>query len=83
VWYSAPTAFCMLMGAGKDAIKQYDLSHVRHVLSVGQPLNPEVIRWGMNAFGLRIHATWWMTEKGGQAISNYPWMEIRPGSMGK
>ncbi|EOQ05915.1 acetate--CoA ligase [Bacillus cereus] len=83
VWYSAPTAFRMLMGAGQDAIKKYDLSQVRHVLSVGEPLNPEVIRWGMNVFGLRIHDTWWMTETGGQVICNYPCMEIRPGSMGK
>ncbi|HDR4373874.1 TPA: acetate--CoA ligase [Bacillus cereus] len=83
IWYSAPTAFRMLMGAGQDAIKKYDLSQVRHVLSVGEPLNPEVIRWGMNAFGLRIHDTWWMTETGGQVICNYPCMEIRPGSMGK
>ncbi|MDZ4480580.1 acetate--CoA ligase [Bacillus cereus] len=83
VWYSAPTAFRMLMGAGQDAIKKYDLSQVRHVLSVGEPLNPEVIRWGMNAFGLRIHDTWWMTETGGQVICNYPCIEIRPGSMGK
>ncbi|OJD84399.1 acetate--CoA ligase [Bacillus cereus] len=83
VWYSAPTAFRMLMGAGQDVIKKYDLSQVRHVLSVGEPLNPEVIRWGMNAFGLRIHDTWWMTETGGQVICNYPCMEIRPGSMGK
>ncbi|KMN71026.1 acetyl-CoA synthetase [Bacillus cereus] len=83
VWYSAPTAFRMLMGAGQDAVKKYDLSQVRHVLSVGEPLNPEVIRWGMNAFGLRIHDTWWMTETGGQVICNYPCMEIRPGSMGK
>ncbi|MBK5470561.1 acetate--CoA ligase [Bacillus sp. TH19] len=83
VWYSAPTAFRMLMGAGQDVIKKYDLSQVRHVLSVGEPLNPEVIRWGMSAFGLRIHDTWWMTETGGQVICNYPCMEIRPGSMGK
>ncbi|MDM5156832.1 acetate--CoA ligase [Bacillus sp. DX1.1] len=83
VWYSAPTAFRMLMGAGEGAIKKYDLSALRHVLSVGEPLNPEVIRWGMSAFGLRIHDTWWMTETGGQVICNYPCMEIRPGSMGK
>ncbi|MCP1125524.1 acetate--CoA ligase [Bacillus sp. 3103sda1] len=83
VWYSAPTAFRMLMGAGNDTLKKYDLSQLRHVLSVGEPLNPEVIRWGMNVFGLRIHDTWWMTETGGQVICNYPCMEIRPGSMGK
>ena len=46
VWYSAPTAFRMLMGAGDALVKKYDLSSLRHVLSVGEPLNPEVIRWG-------------------------------------
>ncbi|KIL43873.1 acetate--CoA ligase [Jeotgalibacillus soli] len=83
VWYSAPTAFRMLMGAGDELVKQYDLSSLRHVLSVGEPLNPEVIRWGMKVFGHRIHDTWWMTETGGQMICNYPSLEIRPGSMGK
>ncbi|MDP7980551.1 acetate--CoA ligase [Bacillus multifaciens] len=83
VWYSAPTAFRMLMGAGDDTLKKYDLSNLRHILSVGEPLNPEVIRWAMKVFHLRIHDTWWMTETGGQVICNYPCMEIRPGSMGK
>lgn len=83
VWYSAPTAFRMLMGAGENLVGQYDLSSLRHVLSVGEPLNPEVIRWGMNVYGKRIHDTWWMTETGGQLICNYPSMDIRPGSMGK
>ncbi|NSL51316.1 acetate--CoA ligase [Calidifontibacillus erzurumensis] len=83
VWYSAPTAFRMLMGAGDEIIKKYDLSSLRHILSVGEPLNPEVIRWGHKVFGLRIHDNWWMTETGAQLISNYPCMDIRPGSMGK
>lgn len=83
VWYSAPTAFRMLMGAGDEVVKQYDLSELRHILSVGEPLNPEVIRWGHKVFGLRIHDTWWMTETGAQLICNYPCMDIRPGSMGK
>ncbi|MEJ9279532.1 acetate--CoA ligase [Ureibacillus thermosphaericus] len=83
VWYSAPTAFRMLMGAGTAVLQQYDLSSLRHVLSVGEPLNPEVIRWGMNELGHRIHDTWWMTETGGHMICNYPSMEIKPGSMGK
>lgn len=83
VWYSAPTAFRMLMGAGEDIVKQYDLSHVRHILSVGEPLNPEVVRWGHKVYGHRIHDTWWMTETGGQLICNYPSMPIKPGSMGK
>lgn len=83
VWYSAPTAFRMLMGAGDELVKKFDLSHLRHVLSVGEPLNPEVIRWGMKVFQHRIHDTWWMTETGGQMICNYPSLDIRPGSMGK
>ncbi|AZB43965.1 acetate--CoA ligase [Bacillus sp. FJAT-42376] len=83
VWYSAPTAFRMLMGAGDEIIKEYDLSSLRHILSVGEPLNPEVIRWGTKVFSQRIHDTWWMTETGSQTICNYPSLEIKPGSMGK
>ncbi|WP_203361464.1 acetate--CoA ligase [Bacillus sp. REN10] len=83
VWYSAPTAFRMLMGAGDELVKKYNLSALRHILSVGEPLNPEVVRWGSKVFDLRIHDTWWMTETGAQVICNYPCMEIRPGSMGK
>jgi len=83
VWYSAPTAFRMLMGAGSDIISQFDLSSLRHVLSVGEPLNPEVVRWGQKVYGQRIHDTWWMTETGGHLICNYPSMAIKPGSMGK
>jgi acetyl-CoA synthetase len=83
VWYSAPTAFRMFMGAGEEKARRADLSSLRHVLSVGEPLNPEVIRWGMKVYGQRIHDTWWMTETGAQLICNYPSMDIRPGSMGK
>lgn len=83
VWYSAPTAFRMLMGAGDDVVKSFDLSSLRHVLSVGEPLNPEVVRWGNKVYGQRIHDTWWMTETGAQLICNYPSMVIKPGSMGK
>lgn len=83
VWYSAPTAFRMLMGAGDEVVNNFNLSSLRHILSVGEPLNPEVIRWGMKVFSLRIHDTWWMTETGGQLICNYPCLEIKPGSMGK
>ncbi|RXZ77049.1 acetate--CoA ligase [Paenibacillaceae bacterium] len=83
VWYSAPTAFRMLMGAGDDLVNNYDLSRLRHVLSVGEPLNPEVVRWGMKVYNHRIHDTWWMTETGAQLICNYRSMDIKPGSMGK
>ncbi|WP_374058362.1 acetate--CoA ligase [Bacillus aquiflavi] len=83
VWYSAPTAFRMLMGAGNEIVKKYNLSSLRHILSVGEPLNPEVVRWGLKVFNLRIHDNWWMTETGAQIISNFPCMDIKPGSMGK
>lgn len=83
VWYSAPTAFRMLMGAGERVAREYDLSSLRHVLSAGEPLNPEVVRWGLKVFGLRIHDNWWMTETGGIICSNYRCMDIKPGSMGK
>lgn len=83
IWYSAPTAFRMLMAAGEDVAQKYDLSSLRHVLSVGEPLNPEVVWWGWRTYGRRIHDNWWMTETGHILISNYPAMTIRPGSMGR
>ncbi|MGW8262983.1 AMP-binding protein, partial [Bacillus sp. LR--39] len=83
VWYSAPTAFRMLMGAGDEMAAKYDLTSLRHVLSVGEPLNPEVIRWGHKVFNKRIHDTWWMTETGSQLICNYTCMDIKTGSMAK
>jgi acetyl-CoA synthetase len=83
IWYSAPTAFRMLMSKGKEVVDKYDTSSLRLIYSVGEPLNPEVIRWGMDVFGLPMHDNWWMTETGMQLISNYPCMDIRLGSMGK
>lgn len=83
VWYSAPTAFRMLMGAGNAAMEGHDLSSLRHILSVGEPLNPEVVRWGMETFNMRIHDTWWMTETGAQMICNFGSLPLKPGSMGK
>ncbi|SDY90064.1 acetyl-CoA synthetase [Evansella caseinilytica] len=83
VWYSAPTAFRMLMGADPAILKKYDLSSVRHILSVGEPLNPEVVRWGYEVYQHRIHDTWWMTETGAMLICNYLAEPIKPGSMGK
>ncbi|CAM3939406.1 acetate--CoA ligase [Alkalicoccus chagannorensis] len=82
IWYSAPTAFRMLMSEG-GLHHQYDLSRLRHILSVGEPLNPEVIHWAKEAFGIRIHDTWWMTETGGHLIVNVPSAPIKPGSMGR
>ncbi len=82
VWYSAPTAIRMLMGSPISP-KDYDLSSLRHLCSVGEPLNPEAIWWGLEAFGLPFHDTWWQTETGGISITNYPVLDVRPGSMGK
>jgi acetyl-CoA synthetase len=82
VWYSAPTAIRMLMGADKQP-GDFNLSSLRHLCSVGEPLNPEAIWWGMKAFGLPFHDTWWQTELGGISITNYPCLDIKPGSMGK
>ncbi|WP_170008189.1 acetate--CoA ligase [Bacillus fonticola] len=83
VWYSAPTAFRMLMAQGAELTNQFDLSSLRHIMSVGEPLNPEVIYWGQKAFNLRIHDTWWMTETGAQLVANLPSQPIKPGSMGR
>ncbi len=84
VWYSAPTAFRLLMAAGTKKAKKYDLSSLRYICSVGEPLNPEVIKWGWDAFdGRTIHDNWWMTETGHQLIANYPSMPVRLGSMGR
>jgi len=83
IWYSAPTAFRMLMAAGDDVTKKYNLSSLRHITSVGEPLNPEVIIWAKRIFDVRIHETWFMTETGVNMICCYPCEEIRVGSMGK
>ena len=83
VWYTAPTAIRMLMRIPGEPRSRFDLSRLRLVASVGEPLNPSAVIWGQQALGLPIHDNWWQTETGGIMISNYPSMEIRPGSMGK
>jgi acetyl-CoA synthetase len=83
VWYTAPTDLRMLMKAGAELASGYDLSALRFVASVGEPLNPEVVVWGQEAFGQPVHDNWWQTETGGIMISNYAATEIRPGSMGR
>jgi acetyl-CoA synthetase len=83
VWYTAPTAIRMLMKAGTELVRQYDLSSLRFLASVGEPLNPEAVVWGREAFGLPFHDNWWQTETGGIMIANYAAMDIRPGSMGR
>jgi acetyl-CoA synthetase len=83
VWYTAPTAVRMMMRLGSDAPRRRALSALRFIASVGEPLNPEAVRWGIEAFGLPIHDNWWQTETGGIMIANFAAMDIRPGSMGR
>jgi acetyl-CoA synthetase len=83
VWYTAPTAIRMLMREEAGVAAGYDFSSLRHMCSVGEPLNPEGVVWGMEAIGLPFHDTWWQTETGAQMIVNVPGMPIKPGSMGK
>ena len=83
VWYTAPTAIRMMMKAGVDLVRKFDLRRLRFLASVGEPLNPEAVVWGRDAFGLPFHDNWWQTETGGIMIANYAAMDIRPGSMGR
>ncbi len=83
VWYTAPTAIRMLMKIGEALPKQFDLSRLRFMASVGEPLNPEAVEWGEKVFGMPFHDNWWQTETGGIMIANVPSMPVKPGSMGK
>jgi acetyl-CoA synthetase len=83
VWYTAPTAIRMLMKAGVELARRFDLGRLRFLGSVGEPLNPEAVLWGEEAFGQPFHDNWWQTETGGIMIANFASMDIRPGSMGK
>ena len=83
VWYTAPTAVRMMMKYGAELARKYTLPSLRFMASVGEPLNPEAVYWGEQAFGLPFHDNWWQTETGGIMIANYQSMPIKPGSMGK
>jgi len=83
VWYTAPTAIRMLMKSGDALPKRFDLTSLRYIASVGEPLNPEAIVWGKKVLGLAIHDNWWQTETGAIMIANYPIQPIKLGSMGK
>lgn len=83
VWYTAPTAIRMLMSKGEEIVKKYNLTSLRYLASVGEPLNPEAITWGQKVFGLYFHDGWWQTETGSIMIANTPDSGIHPGSMGK
>ncbi len=83
VWYSAPTAIRLLMKEGMDPVTRHNLTSLRHLVSVGEPLNAEAVIWSEKAFGKPFHDSFWQTETGSIVISNYPGMKIKPGSMGK
>ncbi len=83
VFYTAPTALRMLMRAGADLAHEFSFPALRHVVSVGEPLNPEAVVWGLEAFGTPVHDTWWQTETGAIMVSNFPGMPVHPGSMGR
>lgn len=83
IWYTAPTAIRMLMKADDEVVKNANLSSLRHLCSVGEPLNPEAIVWGQEVYGHVFHDTWWQTETGSMHICNYPCLDVKPGSMGR
>jgi acetyl-CoA synthetase len=83
VWYTAPTALRMLMKAGTALAREHPCPELRFIASVGEPLNPQAVRWGVEAFGLPVHDNWWQTETGAIMIANTAAMDIKPGAMGK
>ncbi len=82
VWYTAPTALRMLMREDGETYEGVDLPALRHICSVGEPLNPEVMTWAGKTFGREIYDTWFQTETGAIMIANRPGLPVRPGSMG-
>lgn len=82
VWYSAPTALRMLMREEACLFDGVDLAELRHICSVGEPLNPEVIRWARKVLERDVYDTWFQTETGSIMIANRPGLVIREGSMG-
>ena len=83
VWYSAPTAIRLLMKEGTELARRFDLSSLRHLCSVGEPLNPEAVVWSKEAFGIPFHDTYWQTETGCIVVTNRPGIPVKAGSMGK
>jgi acetyl-CoA synthetase len=83
VWYTAPTALRMISRADDIDYRRYDISFLRAIFSVGEPLNPEISRWARETLNRDIYDTWFQTETGGIMIANRPGLAIKPGSMGK
>jgi acetyl-CoA synthetase len=83
VWYTTPATIRKLMEAGEDLPGRYDLSSLRHICTVGEPLGPELFRWVRKSLKHNPHDTWWMSETGMICIANFPSVDIKAGSMGK
>lgn len=83
VWYTAPTAIRRLMRMDFRPKEKFRLDRLRLILSVGEPLHADAVEWGKEMFGHYILDNWWQTETGGIMIANYPFLQVRPGSMGK
>ncbi len=83
VWYTAPTLLRMLMAGEDDFYRSFDLSSLKYIFSVGEPLNPEILAWGRRVLDKDIYDTWFQTETGAIMIANRPGLPIKPGSMGK
>ncbi len=83
-FYTAPTAIRALMAAGDDPVKAYDLSALRTLGTVGEPINPEAWNWYNDVVGggrCPIVDTWWQTETGGHLMTPLPGAtELKPGS---
>jgi len=86
IFYTTPTALRMLMKFGDDIPNSFNLSTLRLLGTVGEPINPEVWKWYFNTIGKKkcpIIDTWWQTETGGMLISPLPGIEtipLKPGS---
>ena len=84
IFYTAPTAIRSLIKLGPDLPKQHDLSSLRLLGSVGEPINPEAWMWYFNTVGggkCPIVDTWWQTETGGHMITPLPGVTpLKPGS---
>ena len=86
IFYTTPTALRMFMKFGNDIPNSFDLSNLRLLGSVGEPINPEVWKWYFKTIGKEkcpIIDTWWQTETGGMLISPLPGLEtipLKPGS---
>ncbi len=87
IFYTAPTAIRALMREGEALVAGHDLTHLRLLGSVGEPINPEAWRWYHRHVGggaLPIVDTWWQTETGGVMITTLPGAhDMQPGSAGR